>query len=75
MDSAYEVDIEGLLQSVREADHVIVRFATVSQRLFVDFRTTPQQGPGVFVLPLAESLQERLASIAAARPHLPPMRA
>lgn len=71
MDSAYEVDIDGLLQAVRHSDHVIVRFSTLAQRLFVDFRTGDGQGPGVFVLPLAETLEQRLASITAARPQLP----
>ena len=71
MDSAYEVDLDGLLRAVRRSDHVIVRFATLAERLFVDFRTRPEEGPGVFVLPLANTIQERLATIAAARPHFP----
>jgi hypothetical protein len=71
VDSAYDVDLEGLLRTVQRSDHVIVRFSTVPQRLFVDFRTRPEEGPGVFVLPVASTIQERLASIAAARPHFP----
>ena len=71
MDSAYDIDLEGLLRTVRRTDHVIVRFATVAQRLFIDFRTREEDGPGVFVLPPADSIHERMASIAAARPHFP----
>ena len=71
MDSAYEVDLEGLLRAVERSDHVIVRFSTLAERLFVDFRTREGEGPGVFVLPVANTIQERLASIAAARPHFP----
>ena len=71
MDSSYYVDLDGLIRTVRRTDHVIVRFATVSLRLFIDFRTREGEGPGVFVLPVADSIQERLASIAAARPHFP----
>ena len=71
MDSAYDIDIEGLLRAVRRTDHVIVRFATLPQRLFIDFRTLEAEGPGVFVLPPADSMPERMASIAAARPNFP----
>ncbi len=71
MDSAYDVDLDGLLRTVQRSDHVIVRFSTVAQRLFLDFRTREDEGPGVFVLPLANTIQERLATIAAARPHFP----
>lgn len=71
MDSAYEVDLDELLRTVRRTDHVIVRFSTLGQRLFVDFRTREGEGPGVFVLPEADTIQDRMASIAAARPHFP----
>lgn len=71
MDSAYEIDLEGLLRAVRRSDHVIVRFATLAERLFVDFRTRPDEGPGAFILPAASTIHERLATIAAARPHFP----
>ena len=64
MDSAYEVDIDGLLRTVRSTDHLIVRFSTLAERLFLDFRTRGLVGPGVFVLPPAESIQDRMASIA-----------
>lgn len=71
MDSAYDVDRDALLRTVQRSDHVIVRFSTLAQRLFIDFRTRQGEGPGVFVLPMAVTIQERLASIAAARPHFP----
>ena len=71
MDSAYDVDLDALLRTVQRSDHVIVRFSTLAQRLFIDFRTREGEGPGVFVLPMAATIEERLASIAAARPHFP----
>ncbi len=71
MDSAYEVDLDALLRAVRTGDHLIVRFATIAQRLLMDFRTRPGEGPGMHLLPAANTLQERLASITAARPHFP----
>jgi len=71
MDSAYDVDFDALMKVVRSGDHLIVRFSTVAQRLFLDFRTHPDEGPGTFLLPAAGSMQERLATIAAARPNFP----
>lgn len=71
MDSTYEIDVDGLLRAVQRSDHVIVRFSTLAQRLFVDFRTSSSEGPGVFVLPVANTIQERLATITAARPNFP----
>ena len=71
MDSAYEVDLDALLRTVRTSDHLIVRFATIPQRLFVDFRTRAGEGPGVHLLPAVDSMQERMASIATARPGFP----
>ena len=71
MDSTYDVDIDGLLRTVQRSDHVIVRFSTLAQRLFIDFRTSSSEGPGIFVLPVAHTIQERLATIAAARPNFP----
>lgn len=71
MDSAYEVDVDGLLRTVQRSDHVIVRFSMLPQRLFIDFRTREGEGPGVYLLPAANSIEQRLATIAAARPHFP----
>jgi hypothetical protein len=71
VDSSYEVDLSALLTAVRERDHLVFRFATIPLRLFLDFRTTPEDGPGVAVLPSVTSMKERMASMRAARPMLP----
>ncbi len=71
MDSSYYVDRAAMLSAVRERDHLVFRFATVSQRLFVDFRTAMEDGPAVHVLPPAASVKERMASIREVRPAFP----
>ena len=60
-----------MLAAVRERDHLVFRFSTIPHRLFVDFRTTAEDGPGAFVLPAAASVKERMASIRSVRPALP----
>lgn len=71
MDSSYEIDRPALSAAISERDHLIFRFATVGLRLFVDFRRTSGEGPGVFVLPPADSVRERMASIREVRPGFP----
>lgn len=71
MDSSYDVDLGALLTAVRERDHLVFRFATIPLRLFLDFRTTAEDGPFVAVLPAVNSVKERMATIRAARPRLP----
>lgn len=71
MDSSYEIDQVALSVAIRERDHLIFRFTTIALRLFIDFRYTVAVGPGVFVLPPANSVRERMTSIREVRPALP----
>jgi len=71
MDSYFDLDREALAASIAGTDHLLFRFATVSPRVFVDFRSEGEVGPVVHVLPPAGSLVERLVSIREARPELP----
>jgi hypothetical protein len=71
MDQAFPIDPEALLESISRSEHALFRFATVSPRLFVDFRESEEVGPGVHVLPPASSLIERIGTIREVRPDLP----
>lgn len=71
MDTSYPLDLDALFAAIDAHDHLIFRFSTVDERLFVDFRSTVAVMPAAMVLPPAENVGERLASIAAARPGLP----
>lgn len=71
MDDAYHVDQAALRSAIQERDHLVFRFSTINRRLFVDFRRTEEDGPGVFVLPPAASLKERMTSIREVRPRFP----
>lgn len=71
MDTSYPIDLGALFDAVRTHDHLIFRFSTVDERLFVDFRAVGEVDPAALVLPPADNVRQRLASIAAARPGLP----
>ena len=60
-----------MIAAVAERDHLLFRFSTIPLRLFVDFRTAPEEGPAVHVLPPAASVKERMASIRTVRPGMP----
>jgi len=74
VDSSYHVDRAALSAAVAEHDHLVFRFQTIPQRLFLDFRTSPSEGPGVFVLPPANNFKDRMATILAVRPNFPRLR-
>ncbi len=71
MDDSYHVDQRALRAAIRERDHLVFRFSTIPQRLFMDFRTSAEEGPAVFVLPPASSIRERMTSIREVRPLFP----
>jgi len=75
VDDSYHVDQDALRAAIRERDHLVFRFSTLPQRLFVDFRTVTTSGadglPGVFSLPPAASIRERMTSIREVRPDFP----
>lgn len=71
MDSSYEIDLDALMRAVRTNDHLMVRFMTIGQRLFLDYRTSETEGPGAFMLPPANSMADRMSSIAIVRPNFP----
>ncbi|MCK9494589.1 MAG: hypothetical protein M0R75_03700 [Dehalococcoidia bacterium] len=71
MDDAYQVDQGALRAAVRERDHLVFRFSTIPLRLFLDFRTSAEDGPGVFALPPASSIRERMTSMREVRPNFP----
>jgi len=73
VDESYHVDQGALRAAIGERDHLVFRFSTIAQRLFLDFRTTTssgsEEGPGVFILPPASSIRERMTSIREVRPN------
>lgn len=50
---------------------MLIRFGPISERLFLDFRASTGEGPGIFVLEQVSSFAERVATIQRVRPGLP----
>lgn len=71
MDGSYELDIDALRDSIDSVDHVLFRFGPIPERLFIDFRSSEDAGPGIYTLKQVASFSERLNSIQEVRPGFP----
>ena len=71
MDGDRTFDLDELRAALEERDHLLMRFETVTLRLFVDFRTSSEVEPAILVLQAVNSFRERLISLRRARPELP----
>lgn len=71
MDGSFDLDLDALRGSLASTEHLLIRFGPISERLFLDFRASAGDGPGVFVLEQVSSFAERVATIRRVRPGLP----
>lgn len=71
MDGSFELDLDELRSSLGSVDQILVRFAPIPERLFIDFRTNDTSGPGVYLLAQVSSFAERLSTIEKVRPGFP----
>jgi hypothetical protein len=71
VDGTNSFNLDDVRDVISAQDHALLRFATLSQRLFLDFRGSEEIEPAVHVLPPVNSLRERIATIRRARPALP----
>ena len=71
MDGSRELNLDALRHSLATAGHLLFRFGPLTERLFIDFRSTDTAGPGVFILDQASSFTDRVASIKQLRPDFP----
>jgi len=71
VDGSYQLDLDALRDSIRDADHVLIRFTPIAERLFIDFRSNETEGPDIALLPQVSSFVERLDTIKQVRPGFP----
>jgi len=68
MDNDYILDLNEIIETVRNADVLTFRFVIVSQRLLVDGRHTEIDPPLLKLVPAAASAEERFRSLKRLRP-------
>jgi len=73
MDNDYELDFGEIIETLRTAEVVTVRFLTISERLLIDNRHSEVDPPLVKLVPRVRSAEERFRSLKQLRPrfHLP----
>jgi hypothetical protein len=64
-------DVDELRRVLEARDHLLMRFETVTLRLFIDFRSSSEAEAAVLVLQPVTSFRERLISIRRGRPEFP----
>jgi hypothetical protein len=71
MTDEFGVDLDQVFKVIDSADVLVIRFHLIDKRLLVDFRTSPNSGPMIKVVPRAESVEDRVRSIKRMRPEFP----
>ena len=71
MTDEFGVDLDEVRNVIDTADVLVVRFHLIPNRLLVDFRTKPDHGPLMALVPRAESVEDRFRSIKRLRPEFP----
>ena len=74
MNSDFIFDIDGMMQSIDDADVVSVFFPAFRKALVVDPRRNAHAGPMVRIMPMAASPQERIRTLRRLRPGFPRVR-
>jgi len=62
------IDFDEVVRTIQSADVIVFRFAIVSQRLLVDYRSSELDPPLVKLVPPAGSAEERFKSLKRLRP-------
>lgn len=71
IDGGSDIDLDAVIQNVREADVVCLYFPALGQTLLVDMRTAPGVEAMVCVVPMVDGPDERVRSLRRLRPQLP----
>ncbi|MDO8689719.1 MAG: hypothetical protein Q7R39_06860 [Dehalococcoidia bacterium] len=71
MDTEFPVNVSQVTRVVDEAEVFVVGFMLFPERLLVDARATPDEGPIVKIVPTVSSLDERYQWMRENRPNFP----
>ncbi|MGD0115066.1 MAG: hypothetical protein ABSC13_03565 [Dehalococcoidia bacterium] len=68
MDNDYELNVAEIVQTVETAEVLTLRFVVISQRLLIDTRYTPIDGPLLKLVPSVKTAEDRFRSLKQLRP-------
>ncbi len=68
MDNDYELNVAEIIQTVETAEVLTLRFVVLSQRLLIDTRYTPIDGPMLKLVTPVKTAEERFRSLKQLRP-------
>ncbi|MBI4302491.1 MAG: hypothetical protein HY664_07785 [Chloroflexi bacterium] len=68
MDNDVQIDMDQITQVVEAAEVLVVGFALFPERLLLDFRHNPFEGPLIKMVPPVTSVEERLVQLKKLRP-------
>ena len=71
IDGGSELDLDAVIQNIREAEVICVYFPAFNQTLLVDARTAYNVTPMMTVVPMVRSASDRIRSLRRLRPQLP----
>jgi len=68
MDNDYELNVAEIVQTVETAEVLTLRFVVISQRLLIDTRYTPIDGPLLKLVTPVKTAEDRFRSLKQLRP-------
>lgn len=71
MDNEFRLDLSEVKENFRTSEVISIYFAMTRKTLLIDTRSNDLEGPMVRIVPMATSLEERLASLEKLRPRFP----
>jgi hypothetical protein len=71
MDAEFPINLAQVSRVVEEAEVFVIGFMIFGERLLVDTRTSPEEGPLIKVVPGVSSVEERYETLRELRPYFP----
>lgn len=71
MDNEFRLDLSEVLRNLRSAEIISVYFSLMRKTLLIDTRCNDVDGPMVRIVPMVDTVEERLASLQRLRPRFP----
>lgn len=71
MDNEFRLDLSEVIRNLQSAEVVSIYFSLMRKTLLIDARCNDLDGPMVRIVPMVDTVEERLASLQQLRPRFP----